>query len=138
MTDYIDTQGTVLKVGNGASPEVFTTIPNIVSIDGPSATRSEKDATHLASTAKESKAGLRDYGSLNCEVEWDERDTVHAGLRTKFDAGTNHNFLLIDAGSPQKQYSFTGWVKSLPQKYGVDAFVMSSMEIRLTGPMTVA
>jgi hypothetical protein len=53
MTDYVDTQGTDLKIGNGASPEVFTSIPQIVSIDGPSSARSEKTVTHLKSTAVE-------------------------------------------------------------------------------------
>jgi hypothetical protein len=138
MTDYVDTQGTDLKIGNGASPEVFTSIPQIVSIDGPSSARSEKTVTHLKSTAVETSPGLRDFGSLNLEVEWDEGDTVHAGLRTKFDAGTYHNFQLVDAGSPTKRYSFRGWVKSIPQKYGIDAVVMASVEIRLTSAMTVS
>lgn len=138
MTDYIDTQGTDLKIGNGASPEVFASIPQIVSIDGPTSSRSEKTVTHLKSTAVETRPGLRDFGSLQLEIEWDERDTVHAGLRTKFNAGTVHNFQLIDSASPQKRYSFQGWVKTVPQKYAIDAVVMSSVEIRLTSAMTVS
>lgn len=135
---YITTQGTSLKIGDAASPEVFTAIPQIVSIDGPSASNEEIDVTNLSSTAREFIAAIPDYGELNCEVEWDERNTVHAGLRTKFNAGTTHNFQLVDAGSPQKTASFSGFVKSVPQAYNIDDVVRSSLVIRITGPWTVA
>ncbi len=138
MAGYIDTQGTILKIGDSGSPEAFTTIPNIVDIDGPSAAATEKDATTLASTAIESRPGLVDWGSLNLEMMWDERDTVHAGMRADFNAKTVRNFQLIDAGSPTKTYSSTGWIKTLPANYSLNELVRASVEIRLTGPLTVA
>lgn len=138
MASYITTQGTTLKIGNGASPEVFTAIPQIVSIDGPSSSNEEIDVTHLGSVKREYTAAIPDAGELNCEIEWDERDTVHAGLRTKFSAATTHNFQLVDAGSPMKTASFSGFIKSLPQTYNIDDVVRSSMVIRITGDFTVA
>lgn len=138
MADYIDTEGTVLKVGNGASPEVFTTIPNIVSIDGPTSQNSEKEVTNLSSTAKEFRPGLNDYGELNCSIEWDERDTVHAGLRTDFRNRATRNFQLIDAGSPQKTYNFSGYWKTLPLAFQPDDVVRSSAVLRVTGDFVPA
>ena len=138
MANYIDTEGTVLKVGNGASPEVFTAITNIVSIDGPTSQNSEKEVTHLGSTAKEFRPGLNDYGDMNCEIEFDERDTVHAGLRTDFRNRTTRNFQLIDAGSPQQTYNFSGYWKTLPLSFKPDDIVRSSAVLRVTGDFVPA
>lgn len=138
MATYIETQGTTLKIGDAASPIVFTTIPQVVSIDGPTATTEEIDVTHLGSTAKEFVAALPDYGSLNLEVEWDERDTVHSGIRTDFAAGTVRPFQLIDTGSPQTTYSVNGYFKSLPLTFNANDVVRSNIEIRLTGAFTAA
>jgi len=134
---YIDTEGTVLKVGNAASPEVFTAIPQIVSIDGPTSANSEKEVTNLSSTAKEFRPGLNDHGELSMEIEWDERNAVHAGIRTKFNARTVSNYQLIDAGSPNKRYSFTGFWKTIPQSYQPDNVVRSNAVLRITGALTV-
>jgi len=135
---YIDTEGTVLKIGNAASPEVFSTIPQIVSIDGPSSANSEKEVTNLSSTAKEFRPGLNDHGEINLEIEWDERNAVHAGIRTKFNARTVSNFQLIDAGSPTKRYSFTGFWKTIPMSFQPDNIVRSQAVLRVTGAITVS
>lgn len=135
---YIDTEGTILKVGNGASPEVFTTIPQIVNIDGPSSSNSEKEVTNLASTAKEFRPGLNDLGEYNIEMEWDERNAVHSGIRTAFNNRTVSNFQLIDAGSPSKTYSFQAFWKALPRSYQPDNVVRSNAVLRVTGAETVS
>lgn len=138
MTQYVDTQGTVLKYSSGASPEVFTTIPQIVSIDGPTISASERNTTHLGSTAVETRSGLKDYGTLTCDMFWDERDTAHAALRTLFVNKTVRNFKLIDAGSPMKTYTVQGWIRELPRNYQIDNTVRGNMVIRLTGAEAVS
>lgn len=138
MATFIETQGTVLKIGDAASPIVFTAIPQVVSIDGPTATNDEIDTTHLTSTAKEFIGALPDYGSLNTEIEWDERDTVHSGLRTDFQNRTVRPFQIIDTGSPIKTASVSGFVKTLPLTYQANDVVRANVEIRLTGALTVA
>lgn len=51
---------TLFKLGNGASPEAFTTVAEVVSI-GPLAQRKDLvEVTHLESTAKEFIGGLSD------------------------------------------------------------------------------
>ena len=138
MADYIDTEGTLLKRGNGASPEVFTSIPNIVSISGPTSANSEKEVTNLSSTAKEFRPGLNDHGELSLEIEWDERDTVHAAIRTDFNNRTVGNYLLIDAGSPTETYTVRGFWKTLPMTFQPDDVVRSSAVLRITGAFAQA
>lgn len=138
MATYITTQGTALKIGDGASPEVFTTIPQVTSIDGPTTSNDEIDVTHLGSTSREFEPALPDQGEITCEMEWDENDTVHAGLRTKFNATTTHNFQLVNAASPLNTYSFAGFIKSLQMSFGIDDVVRVTMAVRITGNFTAA
>lgn len=59
--------GTVLKLGNGASPEVFTTISEEVEIDGLGVTFPKVKATNLLSPGKKNEyvAGIGDYDTLS-------------------------------------------------------------------------
>lgn len=51
---------TLLKMGDGASPEVFTTIGEVVSIDPLAQSKDLVEVTHMLSTAKEYIGGLTD------------------------------------------------------------------------------
>ena len=47
MTQAIHTQGTKLQRGDGAGPEVFTTIAVVISFTGPTETAKQVDVTSL-------------------------------------------------------------------------------------------
>lgn len=67
----LPTQGTTLTVNSTASPEVATTIGEVIDITGPTSSRGEIDVTSLESAAKEFLLELPDHGelSLNCNVD---------------------------------------------------------------------
>jgi len=138
MATYITTQGTALKLGNGASPEVFTAIPQCTSIDGPTTSNDEIDVTHLGSSSREFEPALPDQGEITAELEWDENDATHASLRTKFNAATTHNFQLVNAASPTNTYSFAGFIKTLQMSFGIDDVVRVTMTVRITGDFTAS
>src|SRR5687767_552480 len=85
--------GTLLKLGNDASPQVFTTIAEVVSINGFGFTASEVNATHMESPGayEEFVGGLKTgdtmtvvlnmirANSIQTKVVWD------AGLRRDFE-----------------------------------------------------
>ena len=79
----ITSQGTTIGIGDGASPEVYTSIPQVTSIGGPDGSASEINVTNLSSTAQEFILGLKDEGSISLDLVFDERDTTHSLLRTK-------------------------------------------------------
>ncbi len=61
---------TLLKLGNGASPEIFTTIGEVTSI-GPIAQKKDLiEVTHLLSTAKEFIGGLSDGQEVSIEMNY--------------------------------------------------------------------
>lgn len=129
-----ETQGTVIKRGDGGSPEVFTNIGQVVSIGGPDGEAAEIDTTHLASTAMEYLMGLRDEGNISLGINFDGVDAQQAGLRTDRDNRTNRNFRLVLSDSTQ--LDFAAYVKSFPLDIQPNAKVDLSVTLRITGAIT--
>lgn len=127
------TQGTQLKRGDGGTPEVFTLVPDIVSISGPDASKGEIDVTDLASVAKEFKGGLADFGRLTCEMNYIPGNAVHTAIRNDF----------INAASPVRNWqilfvngrlwSMAGYVAGFPGNTQADSVQKGSLTIRLSG-----
>ena len=71
---------TLLKLGDAASPEVFTTIGEVVSI-GPIAQKKDLvEVTHMLSTAKEFIAGLSDGQEITVVCNYLPTNTQQAAL----------------------------------------------------------
>jgi hypothetical protein len=97
--------GTLLKLGNGASPEVFTTIAEIKAVDGFGFTRNLLEATHM-----ESPNGYKEYVS---DMKDSDTFTGRANLVSGNGAtiktmaeGTRQNFQLNFPGT-LPDYSFS-------------------------------
>ena len=58
-SNALESQGMAIKRGDGASPEVFTTIPEVRSINGPDGSASEIDVSDLSSTSREFEESAR-------------------------------------------------------------------------------
>ena len=67
-SNALESQGMAIKRGDGASPEVFTTIPEVRSINGPDGSASEIDVSDLSSTSREFRMGLQDEGSITLDM----------------------------------------------------------------------
>lgn len=127
------TQGTVFARGDGGSPEVFITVPNITSIAGPDASKNEIETTDLASTAKEYKGGLADFGRLTLEMQIVPGNAVHDLMYADF----------ADTSSPVRNWKLTyvngkgrnlsGYVASFPSAVQPDSVITGSVVIRLSG-----
>src|SRR5687768_4989442 len=87
--------GAALKLGDAASPEVFSSIGNVTSF-GIEQNADQVDATHLGSTSgfREFKQGFKS-ATVNFELHFDPDNTTHndaAGLLKVFADGTERNF----------------------------------------------
>ena len=134
----ITSQGTTIGIGDGASPEVYTTIPQVTSLSGPDGSASEINVTNLSSTAQEFILGLKDEGSISLDIIWDERDTTHTLLRTTFASGASTNFRITDAGSPQALYDFPAFVQGLSMSSGVDEVQRATVNLRVSSAIVVS
>ncbi len=71
-SDAFHGYGTELKLGDGASPEGFTSVAEVVSIQFGDMTTAVIDKTHLRSPAahREKLLGLRDSGPFMLRMNW--------------------------------------------------------------------
>lgn len=135
----LEAQGTVLKIGNGASPEVFSAISEIKTFTGPGGSAAVIDVTDLSSAAKEKRMGLADEGQLSFTIHYIPNDTQHALLRTKRATRVETNFKLVftDA-SPATTWSFSGFVTNFAVSGAVDGVIEANVTIEITGAITEA
>lgn len=133
----LETQGVLIKRGDGASPEVFTTIPEIVSFDGPGGSASEIDVSDLASSAREFRMGLKDEGDFSFEMMYLPNNAQHGGLQTDRTNRTLRNFTITLTDSPQSVMSFSAYVREFSVSGGVDDVIRASVTLRISGAVTI-
>ena len=132
----LDSQGMTIKRGDGASPEVFTTIPEVTEIGGPGGQAAEIDVTDLSSTAKEFRMGLQDEGQITLQMAWIPTNTVHSGLRTDRTNQTLRNFQINFTDSPSTTWAFAAFVLGLELTNSVDEVTRATVTLRVSGAVT--
>jgi len=129
-SNAISSIGALLKIGNGASTEVFTAIPELRSINGPSMTSEDIDVSHLGTSGyRDFIAGFKEAGEISGEVNWTQAG--YATLLTLFNSGVTHNMTL--EFSDATIYEFVGRVKGLPITAQTGDAVRFNLTIKITG-----
>lgn len=133
--------GTLLKKGDGASPEVFTTIAQIgMDISGPGQKADTIDTTchNQANPYKTFIAGLLEGGDVKLPAFFDPANATHTGLITTFEARQPVNFQLCPPFSPAVKWTFAGLMTDIGHTYkGKDA-TMADVTIKVSGKPTLA
>lgn len=95
--------GTLIKIGDGASPEVFTTIGEVFAIGPVGATKPLVDFTHHESPNKfkEFKVGIAEGDEISVSANWVVNETGQDAVRTAFDAGEIVNFTVTAPDSDE-------------------------------------
>ena len=126
-----------IQISVGATP---TAVGEVVSFDGPTASKPEIETTHLQSTAQEFLPGLPDYGSITMTMNFtDPEDAGQTELRTNFEAaGAAAIAVQIDfpGGSGSARLSGTGYVSEYPLAAETNGKVDQNATLRITGAMT--
>lgn len=131
-------QGSILSIGDSASPEVFTEIQETSNIDGPGGQAAEIDVTDLGSTGKEYKLGLQEEGDISFDIFYIPANTQHALLRTLRASGANRNFRITFTDSPATTWTFSALVKGFTVSMGVDNVLRASVTLKVSGSITEA
>lgn len=135
-TQAISGYGTLLKRGDGGSPETFTTVGEVRSIAGPSMETDEADVTTHSSAAsgafREFIMTLIDAGNVEFETNYVPTDPTHVGIRQDFLARTKRNWQIVLPGAIQT-ISFAAYVQSMPYEFPVDDAIMQKISLRCTG-----
>lgn len=135
----LEAQGMELRIGNGASPEVFTAISEISTFSGPGGAATVIDVTDLSSLAKEKRMGLADEGQLSFTINYIPNDTQHSLLRTQRANRQETNFKLIFTDdSPSTTWSFAAFVTGFSVTAAVDGVVQANVTLEITGAISEA
>ena len=138
MTSAVIGKGTLFKRGDGASPEVFTTVAEVKSISGPELSRDTLDVTNMDSTGnfREFVATLQDGGSVSFDINLIGDNTSQNNLDTDMNNGTARNFQMLLPNVGATLYSFTGLVTGFSVAVEIDGIITASITIKITGAVT--
>lgn len=128
--------GTTFARGDGASPEAFTTVGDVVSLGGPQIQKDEIEITALDSTAKEFLGALDDPGELSLELNWNPQDTQHVALRQDAEGTAQRNYRIVFNDVSSTQIDLTGEVMEFSLNTEPNDAVKASIRIKVSGALT--
>lgn len=133
----VNSQGTTLKVGDGATVETFTTVPGVTAVTGLRGGQAQViPVSTLSSTRVEKIMGLADEGQATVNLIYDPDDAQQAALETARANGTLKNFQVVLTDDTPSTLAFAGFVSSFSVDIGVDTVVTGTVTIEITGEVT--
>ena len=106
MTLAVLGKNATLQLGSGASPQVYTTIAEVLRCGPIGSINPEVDVTNLDSTAKEFIAGLAEGNNVEFDVNFIANNTEQLSLRTSQAAGSTVNLRMVWQTSPLQNAQF--------------------------------
>lgn len=132
--------GTLFKSGNGAVPEVFTTLAEVTAITPPALARDTVDATHEESPGawREFIAGLKDGGEVSLDLNFVPGGTAAAAMMAELDldgalAKINRQIIFPDGS----YFSFAGILTAFEPDAPIDDKMSASVTFKVTGKPTL-
>lgn len=134
--------GTLLKLGDGATSETFTTIAEVRDIDGPTLSAEEIDVTNHSTTGNyaESIAGLLDAGTVSFDVNYLPANATHNatdGLLDEFENRRRSNYQLVLTDSANTTQAFNAFVQQFSMRFPVREQNQASVVLRIVGQPTL-
>lgn len=143
MTSGKSSFGTLLKIGDAASAETFTTIAEVRDIKGPSLELATEDMTNHSSTNgwEESIGTILSGGDVQFELNWipgNATQSYSAGLLKDMVNRTLRNFQLVIPAASNVTWSFSAYVVKFPPDLPVKGGQRVSVTLKISGYPTLA
>jgi predicted secreted protein len=143
MTQALAGFGTLLQIGNGATPETFTTIAEVRDISGPELSLDTVDVTSHDSAGgwEEHVATILRSGEVTFDVNYIPTETTHdagTGLIADMVARELRNFQLVFPDVGATTWSFAAYVTGVSPAMPVAEDLLASITLKLTGQPTLA
>jgi predicted secreted protein len=132
----LESQGMLLKIGNGLSSETFATITEIKTFSGPGGSATVIDVSDLSSLAREKRMGLNDEGQLSFTINYIPTNTQHALLRTQRASRELTSFQLIFTDTGNTTWDFEAYVNGFSVSGAVDGVVEAQVTLEISGAIT--
>lgn len=130
--------GTLLKRGDGGSPETFTVIAEVLDIKPPSFSADTEEVTHQESPGgfKEYVVTLLDAGEVTFDVNFIPTDASHQGLLSDLQARAKRNFQLVFPDGTT--WTFAAYVTGFEPDAPVGGKLSASVTLKVTGQPTLS
>lgn len=142
MSDAIIGTGILLKAGDGAAPEVFVTVAEIVTLKPPQLSRNEIDvSTH--NEGQEAKIlGMLRKGQVTGTLNWVPTDPTHSdvaqGILADILANRKRNWRITYPPSGLPHWTFPGRVQLFdPQEVTTDAPLQIAFGLTIDGAIVM-
>lgn len=134
--------GTLLKIGNGASPEVFTTVAELRTISGPTLTAETIDVTtHNTPTPfRRYISGLLDGGEVTFDINFIPTDATHGystGLLKDMTDRTRRNFQIVFPDTGTTTWLLPTVITGFEMSSDPADVLMASVTLKVAGPPTL-
>lgn len=135
--------GTSFKVGDGATPESFTTVAEVTDIKGPKLALNTYESTSHDSTDgwREYVPGLLEAGEVGIDLSFIPTNATQGystGLIKDQVNRTKRNFKVVFPDVGGTTWSFSGYVTGFEVNAPVDDLLTASVTIQITGKPTLA
>jgi predicted secreted protein len=129
--------GNLFKIGNGATPEVFTTVAEVTGIKPPKMKRDTVDATHMQSPNgwREFIAGLKDGGEVSVELNFVPGSATTILLMAELDAALGNKQIVFSTG---EVFSFTALCTDFEPTSPLDDKMSATAMYKISGQPTLA
>jgi len=128
--------GTLFERGDGESPEVFTAIGNITSINPPDSTMDTEDATTLDSPdgREEIVPTILRNGEATLTFNFDPDDTDQTSFRDDMNARQIRNYRIVFPTEAEDYYEFAAYVIGFELgEITPDGLLSANITLRATG-----
>ena len=142
MSDGVIGLGTLLKIGDGATPEVFSAIAEVKDINGPVLSREFAEFTHQQSASgyREYKPTFKASGDVTFKCNFLPDDETQgfqtSGLLKDYEDGTLRNFELLFPDTGATKASFAAYVANISPGAPIAGALELNVTLRVTGPVT--
>jgi hypothetical protein len=139
MSLAVHAKGTLLQVGDGGGPEIFTTIAEVKSIAGPNLQGATIDVTthSTAGNYREFKANIIDPGALDFDLNYVGGNTLHKQLLGDIGAQTERNYKLTTKDTVAAVFLLRCQVTGMNFNFPVDNVQTSRVTLKIINPPTL-
>jgi predicted secreted protein len=143
MTNALAAFGCLLKIGDGATSEAFTSIAEVTEISGPKFAADTVEVTSHTSTGawKERIPTLIDAGEVSIKINFIPTGATHgqtSGLLKDFKNRTKRNFQLLFSDTSPTTWTFAAYVTGYEISEPVDGQLSADVTLSVTGAPTLA
>jgi hypothetical protein len=129
--------GGQFQIGDGATPENFTTISQVQNVDFSGSKRDTEEVTSAdnTDTVKRFAGRLKEPGTASMTILWNPNDATHQ-LFQAADDGNAHNFKCINPGGFGTR-SFAAIIETADDhKLELNKATMQTIKLKISGPVT--